>query len=796
MIVSVSWLKNYVNVPVDTMTLAHDLTMLGLNVEHVTGASSIDSNVVIGRVLDVQPHPDADRLRVCTVDAGGENPVGIVCGAPNVAAEQLVAVALVGAKLAGGLKIRKSKIRGVVSNGMICSEIELGLGDDADGIMVLEGDLTPGTLFADVHTGDEILDIEVTPNRPDQLSHVGVAREVAALYNTELREQPATVATSDKPRPCFSVRIDDGDDCYRFTGRVIRGVKVGPSPAWLRNALESIGLNSINNVVDVSNYVMMEMGQPTHAYDLHKLVSRKIGVRRARTGEVLKCLDEVEYKLQDHQILVVDDDIPIGVGGVIGGFDTRVRDDTVDLLVESAAFNARVVRKTRKTMNISTDASYRFERGSDRTGAGAASDRVTELILQVAGGEAGEFIDEYPTPPTRRVVTIRRGNTRRLLGLTLSTVEIARLLERLHFHVESRDEDWVTVAVPSYRDDIIEEVDLIEEVARLNGYDKIGEGWSFRTTTYCRRDPFDRFIESVSEHLCARGHTEVVTSSFIEGGEGELMGWEVDDPRRVGVPLKNPLTTRHSFMRTSLLPGMLEAARWNMDRGVRSMNIFSVGRVFLPRPEGLPEEPVHALIGRTRPKGADFWNDSKSELDLFDIKLEIEALCDRLQVDFRDRLVYEFDERTGHFRYLKRRDTVIEGGIVPARLGAHYELDQPFWYAVADLRALYDLRGARATFESIPEYPPSKRDLSLVTPPGVTYSQIEKSLVKHGGRLLEYTQVFDVFRGGNLPEGNTAYGVRLWFRSSEGTLTDADVDAVLAKVISKLQSEHRVVLRS
>jgi phenylalanyl-tRNA synthetase beta chain len=796
MLVSLSWLKNYVDIPVDTQTLAHDITMLGLNVEHVSGSAALDPNVVVGHVLEVSPHPNADRLRVCRVDVGGESSLEIVCGAPNVAPGQLVPVALVGAKLAGGMKIRKSKIRGVASNGMICSEIELGLGDDAAGIMVLQGEPAPGTCFADIHTAEEVLEIEVTPNRPDQLSHVGVAREIAALYETGLRPPtpPAVEPSSDAP---FSITIDEPGDCYRFTGRVIRGVKVGPSPAWLRRALESVGLNSINNVVDISNYVMMELGQPTHAYDLHRLPARRMGVRRARAGEKLKCLDEEEYKFEGHELLIIDDDDPVGVAGTIGGYDTRVTEETRDLLIEAAAFDPRVVRRTRKAMNISTDASYRFERGSDRTVAGLGSRRVTELICEVAGGEPGEFIDNYPSPPKQREVRIRRSFTRRLLGLSLPVEDIAGLLARLGFEESQRDEDGITVRVPSYRGDVVEEADLVEEVARLNGYDKIGEGWAFRTTTTCSIDSFDQFVEAVSDHLCARGHTEVLLSSFTGGEEADLAGWDASDPRRRFVEVINPLTTLHGHLRTSMLPGMLQVARWNMDRGQRRLDLYSIGRVFLAAAEaGLPAEPSQLLVLRTRPEGLDFWNDSKEATDLFDIKREIEALCGRFGVDLGRRFAYRFDPATGAFTYGDGRRELINGGIVPARLGAYYDLDQPAWYAVADLQLLFQARRRRAGFEPVPEYPPSKRDLSLVTPAGVSYGQIEKSLVKNGGRLLESVQVFDVFRGGNMPEGSTAYGVRLSFRSSEGTLTDADVDAVLAKVIDKLQSELGVVLRS
>jgi phenylalanyl-tRNA synthetase beta chain len=335
----------------------------------------------------------------------------------------------------------------------------------------------------------------------------------------------------------------------------------------------------------------------------------------------------------------------------------------------------------------------------------------------------------------------------------------------------------------------------VEEVARLHGYDKIGLGWSFRTTTYGQVDPFDRFVESVADHLCARGHLEVVTSSFCEGGEAEVFGWE--GPRASAVPIVNPLSARHRFLRTSLLPGLLDVVRRNMDRGTRRLELFTIGRVFQrDGEEGLPHERVELLLARTQPEGPDFWNHSRTTADLFDLKEELESLAAAHRVDLDGRFAYEFDMRTGGFRYNEERETVIEGGIVPPSAAERYGLDQALWFAVVDMQALYEARAHRATFKPIAEYPPSKRDLSLVTPSGVTYAQIEKTLVKHAGRLLESVQVFDVYTGERLPEGSTAFGVRLCFRSSQGTLRDADVDAVVARVIEKLKIKLGVVLRT
>jgi len=804
MLISLSWLRHYVEIPVDTQTFVDELTMLGLNVERVTASGLDNDDVVVGRVLEAGQHPDADRLTVCRVDVGAPEALEIVCGAPNVAAGQHVLVALNGAKLPNGMKIKKSKIRGVVSNGMICSEIELALGDDADGIMVLDGAPTPGTKAAEVLGGsDTVIEIEVTPNRPDQLCHIGVAREVAALYSGSV-EYPYKAIEGGDGDGELTIDIADPADCYRYAGRVVRGIEVGPSPAWLRSALEGLGQKSINNVVDVANYVMLETGQPLHAFDIDKLGGMKIGVRRARAGERVRALDELDYDLKDDYLIITEGDRPVAVAGVIGGLDTGVTEATVDILIESAAFAPRVIRRTRKGMNINTEASYRFERGSDREGCRTASDRACDLILELAGGRAGEVVDAYPAPWTPRPVSIRKSNTERILGVRLEAEEIKEYLERLNFGVVDHSPERITVDVPSFRGDVVEEMDLIEEVARVYGYERIGKGWSFRTTTYAQRDPFDEFCDSIANHLVARGYTETLTSSFSDGSEVDLMGWDEADPRRRQISIKNPLTSNQTYMKTTPLPSVLELIRRNIDRGTRHLSLYNVAKVFIPQSDeasgseasGLPEERTMLVIARTRPSNRDFWNQLKETTDLFDIKQEIEVLGATQAVDIGRRLAYDFDTRTGRYSYRDRKATVIEGGIVPARLAAKYELDQAVWYAILDLERLHGLQKGRPRFKALPEFPASKRDLSLVTPQGVTFIQVEKCLVKYGGRLLESVQAFDVYRGENLPDGATAFGVRLLFRSPERTLRDSDIDGILEKVIHKLQSELGVALRA
>jgi len=798
MIVSVSWLRQYVDISVDIPTLANDLTMHGLKVERVVTHGITERLVVVGLVLDAQPHPDAQRLRVCRVDVGGGEPLAIVCGAPNVAAGQKVPVAMVGAKLPGDVKIRKSKIRGVTSNGMICSQVELGLGIESNGIMVLETGAVPGTALADVLApADATLELEITPNRPDQLSHVGVAREIAAIYASELR---APVPVHDAGRgddTDLRVEIDDPSLCFRFTGRVIRGVKVGPSPAWLKSALESVGLHSINNVVDVTNYVMMENGQPLHAYDLALLPSTVLGVRRARAGERLETLDGVTRELgADHLVVTAHDDV-VGMAGVIGGMPTRVTDATTDILLECAAFDPREVRRTRRALNISTDASYRFERGSDREVCRTASDRAAALLIQVAGGTLGRFVDEYPAPWPTRHVSIRRSAVKRLLGETIATEKMAEFLTRLGFERTAVDREGVTVSVPSYRWDVSQEADLVEEVARLYGYENIGRSWKYRVTVASQPDPFDRFVDRVCDHLVARGHTEVLVTSFTDGREVQWFDWADDDVRAQPIALRNPLTSNQTFMRTQLLRGVLDIVAHNLAHGRRELNLFSVGSVFRRAGEGdaLPEEPTHLAIVRTRPQGNAFWRSSADAVDLFEVKAEVESLLRTHRPALLADAEYDFEANRGSFHYSNRR-WFVEGGVLPAAAAAALDIDQPLWYAVLDLSMLFEARGDAPTFRPYTAFPSSRRDLSLVAPRGVAWAQIEKHVAKVGGRLLESLQVFDVYQGAALGADRIAYGVRLSFRSATATLKDAEVDAIVARIVAKLEAELGVVLRS
>jgi phenylalanyl-tRNA synthetase beta chain len=797
-LVSLSWLKKYVEIPVDSDALAENLTMTGLNVERRMGRGYSDANVVVGRVLEVRDHPNADKLTLCRVQVGPETTTEVVCGAPNVADGQLVLVAMPGAKLPDGTKIRSAKIRGERSDGMICSERELGLGDDASGIMVLDGDFALGAPITDVlGQPDEIFELEITPNRPDLLSHIGVAREISAIYQVPLKT-PATGAGKEDGRADFDVEIVDSADCARYVGMRVSGIQVGPSPQWLSGALEAVGLHSVNNVVDVMNYVMMEMGQPLHAFDFKTLHGSEIIVRRAKSHEKLLALDGETYELDPDILVIADDREAVALAGVIGGEETAVHDDTVEILIESANFHATLVRSGHRSLGVPTDASYRFERGVDREQCRVAAERAAQLVCEVAGGKPGPVVDGYPGPWESKSLAVRCTAAQRLLGVSLNAEEIEALLARLGFEICGRTAQDVTVKVPSHRLDILEEADLVEEVGRLYGYNRIGKGWAYRCSTFATRDPFDVFLEDVATHMSSRGFGEVVGSSFTDGRELEDFAWPKEDPRSNPIAIRNPMNVNHRYLRTSLSPGMLDVARRNMDHDVKRLRMYQIGKVYwsVEGHSQLPEERRMLGLVLSQPQTSGFWNDTKQSLDLFDIKREIEILLQVFRIDLRPNIEYNFDESTGEFIYSFKDKTIIEGGIVSETVGLRYDFDQPVWFATIYIDELYRRVGERPKFKPLPEYPSSRRDLSLVAGPGIHFGEIEKSLVKLAGPLLESLKVFDVYAGESLGDDRTAYGVRLNFRSQERTLTDADVDKVIEKIVSNLKKQLGVELRT
>ena len=844
--VPLSWLQAYCDVPWSVEELVDRLVLSGLEVDGVDTVGSDFEGFVVGHVDRVERHPNADRLSLCTVDVGGES-LQVICGAPNVAAGQKVPVARVGASLPGGMEIRKAKIRGVESFGMICSEAELNLSDDHEGIMVLDGETEPGRPLKDVLGGpDTVLSIDVGTNRPDCLSLVGVAREITALAGGETRVPSGAVAESGPPVDTLAnVRVDAPDDCPRFVGRVIAGVRIGPSPDWLKRRIEAAGIRSISNVVDVTNYVMLEMGQPLHAYDLDQLAGHGIVVRRARDQEEFTTLDGAERTLDAEVLMIADHERSIGVGGVMGGLNTEITGDTRRVFLEGACFDAVRVRRGSKALQLQTDASRRFERGMDPELQGEAVGRAAGLIAEVAGGAVAEGMIDVRTParPSPEI-RLRTDRVNGLLGTGLDRDEIAAILRRLRFDVRpvpsgqtgpaereertgpaereeqvgpaEREEQTeqtgppertagndLEVGVPSFRRDVHREVDLIEEVARLYGYDRIEPVASapVRDESAGAREREEDLRARQDERRRLRdtmagfGFTEVVTHSLLHPDLNLLI-----DPSRPGVLVDNPLSPELSAMRTSLAASVLNVVRWNANRKVRDIRIFEAGRVYWPKDGGLPDEPEFLCVAVTGRRHGPHWDGPPGAFDFFDLKGLAEGLLGRLGLDRVETVPY--DKVDPLFDADRSGELLAEGvrtgrfGAVSQRVLDRYEIRKPVWMGVIDCGVVFGRASGQRVYHTSPKYPAVERDLAIVVPEEVSHRDILEEIRACSGDLLEAVELFDVYRGEQIAAHCKSMAYAMRYRSDDRTLTDAEVTRLQDKLLRRLAGRYRAELRS
>jgi phenylalanyl-tRNA synthetase beta chain len=798
MLISLNWLRDYVAVDVEPARLAEDLTMLGLNVEGLEHRPNPFAELRIGRVLTCEKHPNADRLTVCTVDIGEATARDIVCGAPNVREGLEVAVIPAGASLPDGTLIRKGKIRGALSMGMICSAIELGIGADADGIMELDLDVAPGTPLAE-HFGEEdwIIDIEVTPNRPDQLGYLGIAREIAALYELELKLPDTTIpdASLADLEP-VEVEVQDPEGCPRYVARRLADLQVGPSPDWLCRRLLSAGLRPINNVVDVTNYVLYETGHPLHAFDADKLAEGRIIVRRAEPSEKTLTLDEAELELNPRDLLIADAKLCIAVAGVMGGHGSRVEETSRELILESALFEPGSIRETRRRHDLSTDSSYRFERGAAFTTAAFASERAAKLFAEICGARVGRLVTDVAAPRDEaREITLRIARVNGLLGTELSADTLRSLLAR--FEIPATIEGEVLrITVPDFRRDLLAEVDLIEEIARLHGYGKLPGENRVRNSLHGRLGADEKGEERLHGLMTGLGCQEVLTSSFMDLRQLDAMGLGEDDPRRSAVLLRNPLVSFNSVLRSSLLPGMLEVLKTNFHRGQEELRIYQYGRVYLGRDgEPLPDEPRQLALLMSGHLDPANWSLPAAPLMLGDLTGIAAALADEAGREFR----FEYGEADPYFSpgvcfRIYEGDTLLgQGGLLQPSLLKDLKQKREIFY-LEMFQALGQTR--HASYEALPSYPASRRDLALLVPDGVRWEQVRECLEQAGGKWLESCELFDVYRGEGVPTGQSSCAVRLNFRSREGTLTDKQVDKQSRRVLERLDKTLKVGLRS
>jgi phenylalanyl-tRNA synthetase beta chain len=785
--VSLKWLRDYVDVDWSVEQFVERLTMAGLEEESVEDLGAALAGIVVGKVVEREPHPNADRLSVCRVDVGEAEPRTIVCGAPNVAAGQTVPVVLPGSQLPDGTKIGKAKLRGVASEGMICSEVELGLGDDGSGILVLPDEFAAGAAFAQAAgLDDTIIDLEITPNRPDCLSHVGIAREVAALARTTLTVPQADPAGGGAPATeSTSVTIDDTEGCGRYVARVLRGVAIGPSPAWLQDRLRAVGQRPINNVVDVTNFVMLELGQPLHAFDLQRLQEQRIVVRRSRAGERLTTLDGAQHTFDDDSVLLIADaTAPVAIAGVMGGADSEVTEATTEILLESAWFDPRIVRAGARRLGLHTEASSRFERGADPQMAEHASRRAAALIAELAGGTVAHgAVDEWPgrREPTR--LSLRPQRAADLLALPLDAGACRAILERLGCSVADGTADTLDVTVPSFRPDLEREIDLIEEVGRIHGYGHVAASDQLRGPAPTKRSAWDdqRQLRGV---LIALGLDEALTTSIVHDD------W-VLPAGDAGARLSNPPADGQSCLRSSLVPGLLDVARRNLRQRAPGAALFEVGRVFLPPISAgePPVEPWHTaglLTGRTAPTP---WRQEQRDVDLLDLKGIVEALLEGVGDLAWEPAEHPFLRRGQAAAVHAGQELLGHIGQLHAGWAERFDLPSATYIFELDCQGLFAAWSARpSAYRSLPRFPPIERDLAVVLDDQIPAARVADQIQQASPDLIEDVRLFDVYVDDSLGAGQRSLAFSLRLRSADRTLEDSDADGVVQSALQRLEN--------
>jgi phenylalanyl-tRNA synthetase beta chain len=782
-----NWLREFVELPPSIDALAELLTMSGIEIEAIEKRRVDFDRVVVAQIIESKPHPNADRLTVCVVDDGSGTKRQIVCGAKNYKVDDKVPLALPGAELTGGLKIRASKLRGVESEGMLCSAEELGVAEDTAGLLILSPEAKIGAPIRDLFPPDTILDVEITPNRGDLLSHFGLAREIAALTNKTVVAAAVTggrTGAEDSGSYNHGVKISALRECPFYSARRIENVKVGPSPDWLRAKIESVGIRSINNVVDVSNFVMLELGQPTHAFDAEKL-DGDINVRLAREGEEFLALDGKTYALTPDNLVIADDQRAVGIAGVMGGEETGVTDSTKNVLLESAYFLPASIRRTARDLNLPSDASYRFERGVDPQMILGASERATDLICEVAAATAARTIavagEVPPNPPD---VSMRYGRADELLGIHIEPVTADEVLTRFGLSRSdsaNRRESGSSWKIPSYRRDLQREVDLIEEVIRGHGIEKVPSEDRSRFTPLSAADRNYDFEAKLRRNLVALGLSEARTSSLIARSEVARANGAIE--------LRNPLSEDHVALRTTLIPGLLAAVERNIRAGAERIAIFEIGNVFAPPTGEQQRKLAMALCGQAA--SAKNWRAQKKRaLDFFDLR---GALNELGTFEFRRAKQSGFALSAEIFH---GRDRIGHGGQLSS--ASSFGATTPVFVAEINLATIAQATEHAERFKEIDRYPAVKRDVAMFVGPEVTHAEIVRVIAAANEPLLEKVELFDLFMENDakeLSQARKSLAYELTYRDKNRTLTNEEASAAHARIRERLRSEIGAELR-
>jgi len=787
-----SWLKDYIDINETPERIADALNMAGLEVEEIIQPGKFLNNVVVGKILSKEKHPDAEKLSLCTVDVNRGQPLHIVCGASNMQTGDLVPVALLGAKLPSGFEISKAKIRGIESFGMMCSKKELGIAEDHGGLYILDPRTTVGEDIVKALCLDEVIfEVSITPNRGDALSHLGIARELSAIFNLPMHRDPL----GDEEGDCnindqIQVEIVDAELCPRYGARIVHGVKVGPSPEWLKDRLEKAGIRSINNVVDITNYIMLDIGHPMHAFDLSKISGNRIIVRTASKDEKLMSLDNVDRNLDSTMLVIADAEKPVAIAGIMGGLHSSVTENTSSVLLEAAFFNPTAVRKTAKRLGMMSDSSYRFERGTNIDNVRIALNEAVRLLKQTAEGKPVKGIfDAYPKPEILRQIRVRTRRVNRVIGINLTPSQIETFLLRLKIDARRDGEDLI-VNVPPYRHDLEIEVDIIEEVARMYGYNNIPETLPAITSVLQLPTPLQKLETRLRDHMVSCGFNEIMTYAFIPAA--------VEESFREKKPLmlRNPLSEDLSAMRTSLKWGMFDAVKRNVLNDEFNLKFFEIGKIFHPAAGGFSEEHTRLSLGFCGSINARNWRNSNETYDLFYIKGLVENIASLLRVKLRFapgscslfHPAMQMEVSIG-------KTPVGEFGQLHPSFIDNKKMPKCIYFLELDLGKLAEAVEGASRMKPVPDLPAIRRDLALLAPVAVAHRDIIKIMTTEGKNLLEDCYLFDVYKGKGIQDGHQSLAYALSFRDLNKTLTDEEIQPLISKMVARLESELSVKLR-
>ena len=802
MFVSFRWLRDYVDIDLSPEALADRLTMAGLEVDAIRESAPGFSRVVVAKILSLKPHPGSEKLLLCEVATGADT-LPIVCGATNIQVGDVVPLALVGAVIPGGYTIKSSRIRGELSEGMLCSEDELGLGPDRSGIMILPSGLTPGQDLTDaLDLRDIVLDIAITPNRSDCLSVIGVAREIAALTGKKLRAPESILQEDDEDiNGITSVQILDADLCPRYTARIVKNIAIRPSPFWIRRRLESVGLRAINNVVDVTNFVMLEWGQPLHAFDYRFLEEGRIVVRRSRQGETFVSLDEKERTLKSDTLMICDGVKPVAIGGIMGGLNSEVKADTRMVFLESAYFDPVSIRKSSRWLSMSTDAAFRFERGIDPDGVVRALNRAAQLIADFSGGTVCRgYIDQYPRKvESPRNIPLRISRVRDMLGKDIAPSEAVQILESLEMTVGKGDDLHYRVTPPTFRVDISREIDLIEEIARLHGYDRIPVTQPAISILSMEQDRRKILEERIRTLLNGYGYSEVITYSFLPAAAVDDLGLPAGDARRTTVTIRNPLTEEQSVMRTTMIYSLLDTMRKNANTGCFDLKLFEIGRTYLARQAGMLPVEKNRIGGLLTGARYDHcWHYSGIAADFFDLKGCLEGLFEHMKmvsVKFRPDLQEPFLHPGRSCGITIGEDVIGFLGEVHPDVLTRMDLKNRVMVFEMDLDVLAGHLSGALSYRDISKFPASSRDVAFLISRDRTVEEIIKFSLDMHEELLENVLVFDVYEGKGVPEGMTSLGLRFSYRAHDRTLTDQDIGQAHNAIVRRIMEKSGAKIR-